>query len=55
MAGELVYEGFLSDAQKAAGKDRLEALLARLNAGETVSPADIEAAATLVGDDRRMI
>jgi len=44
MAGEHFYDGFLRDYRKDEGKDIIESLLQRLNDGEKLAPADIEAA-----------
>jgi hypothetical protein len=42
LAGEHVYDGFLMDLRKEAGKTRVADILRRLNEGEKLSGADIE-------------
>ena len=43
MAGEHFFDGFLADLRKDEGKRLLNDLLARLNQGESLTPADVEA------------
>jgi hypothetical protein len=42
MAGEHFYDGFLPDRCKEEGKRRIGQLVARLNRGEAVSPAEVD-------------
>ncbi len=42
MAGEHFFDGFLVNLRKEAGKAKLAELVARMNRGEALSPADIE-------------
>lgn len=42
MSGEHFFDGFLSDASKDEGKQRIAEIIQRLNAGEKLSPADVE-------------
>ncbi len=44
MSGEHFYDGFLRNYRKEEAKDIIEGLLKRLNDGEALAPADIEAA-----------
>jgi chromosome condensin MukBEF MukE localization factor len=41
MAGEHVFDGFLADHSKDAGKSRVAELVARLNAGDRLGADDI--------------
>lgn len=42
MAGEHFYDGFLRELRKDAGKQKLQELVDRLNAGETFGPELVE-------------
>jgi hypothetical protein len=42
LAGEHFFDGFLSEKKKDEAKAVIESTLARLNAGEQMSPEDIE-------------
>ena len=42
MSGEHFYDGFIRNFRKEEAKDRIDALLKRLNEGERLTPADIE-------------
>ena len=44
MAGEHFYDGFIKNYHKDEAKDIIDALLKRLNDGESLAPADIESA-----------
>ncbi|MGE0406446.1 MAG: hypothetical protein AB7O65_09105 [Candidatus Korobacteraceae bacterium] len=44
MAGESFYDGFIKNYGKDEAKDIIDALLKRLNSGETLAPGDIESA-----------
>lgn len=44
LSGEHFYNGFIRNFGKDEAKDIIEALLKRLNDGERLAPADIEAA-----------
>lgn len=44
LSGEHFYDGFIHNYRKDEAKDIIDALLKRLNDGETLDPADIEAA-----------
>jgi hypothetical protein len=48
MAGEHFYDGFLREARKDAGKTRLRELVQRLNAGEALTPDDVERELTAI-------
>lgn len=42
MAGEHLYDGFLPDLRKEEGKQQIAEIVRRLNAGESLTSADIE-------------
>ncbi|RIK63813.1 MAG: hypothetical protein DCC65_15355 [Planctomycetota bacterium] len=42
MAGEHIYDGFLTDLHKDEAKQRIAEIVRRLNAGESLTAADIE-------------
>lgn len=42
MSGEHFFDGFLSDARKEEGKQRIDEIVRRLNAGENLTPDDVE-------------
>lgn len=42
MSGEHLYDGFMTDLHKDEGKKRIAEIVSRLNAGERLSPADID-------------
>ena len=44
MAGEHFYDGFIRNWKKDEAKDIIDAVLKRMNDGEKLAPADIEAA-----------
>jgi hypothetical protein len=44
MAGESFYDGFIKNWRKDEAKDVIDALLKRLNGGEQLTPAEVEAA-----------
>jgi len=44
MAGEHFYDGFIKNYKKDEAKDIIEAILKRLNNGEKITPAQLEAA-----------
>ena len=44
MAGEHFYDGFIKNYKKDEAKEIIDAFLKRLNAGERLGPADLEAA-----------
>lgn len=44
MAGEHFYDGFIRNWNKEEAKDIIDAVLKRMNDGERLAPADIEAA-----------
>lgn len=43
MAGEHFFDGFITERNKEAAKQFIADVLRRLNAGESVPPADVEA------------
>ncbi|HEX8183964.1 MAG TPA: hypothetical protein VF747_04415 [Blastocatellia bacterium] len=42
LAGEHFFDGFLSEGKKDQGKEVIERAVTRLNAGEQISPEEIE-------------
>ncbi len=44
LTGEHLFDGFIAELHKDEGKRRIDTLLRRLNAGEPIGPAEIEAA-----------
>ncbi len=42
LSGEHFYDGFIKNFRKEEAKDRIDALLKRMNEGEKLTPADIE-------------
>ena len=49
MAGEHFYDGFIRNFRKDEAKEIINSLLGRMNEGERIGPAEIEAAATGIG------
>jgi hypothetical protein len=47
LAGEHFYDGFLRDYRKEEAKQIIDGILARLNAGESLAPQEVE---TALGD-----
>ena len=44
LSGEHFYDGFIKNYRKDEAKDIIEAILRRMNDGEKLAPADVEAA-----------
>ncbi len=42
LAGEHFYDGFLQDKHNKDGKQVIDSVIGRLNAGETITPQDLE-------------